>query len=850
MKMHSEKEPDWENQREKIIGLGESSIRKSYYPELQKKHAELLKKNEELEAAYEELTATDEELRIQYEEISNKEQELRESEEKYRELADSITDIFFAMDLDLRYTYWNNASEELTGIPAQDAIGKTSDEIFSDTPDILRDVEVYRDVIRTHQPRSFVIEHYLGERHRFFEINAYPSAGGIAVFIRDITGRKEAETELARVNRALRMLIDSNRALVHITDETMLMNEICRIVVNVGGYRMAWIGFAEQDEAKTVRPVAQAGFESGYLESANISWADTERGRGPVGIAIRTGQPSMARNISMDPAFALWRADAMLRGYQSMIALPLTNEDRTFGALGIYAGEADAFDTEEVEILKELGGNLAFGITALRTRITRDQVEEALKDSYAILKGVVESPRDVVIFALDRQYRYIAFNENHRRTMKRIWGVDIALGISMPEYIRNPEDCKKAVINFDRALSGESFTVYEKYGDTVLERRWYEDFYNPIMDEDDNVIGLTLFLTDISGRRQMEDALRQSEKKFRDIVEASPEIIWEIDAEGSFTYVSPKCSGTLGYEPKDLIGKTIFFLIPPEHIPTIQAAFSEHDYKKGAIFTFDVIACHREGHRITIEIRSTPVMDSSGTLTGFRGIALDVTELRRAEEALQQARSKLNLLNIVTFQDIQTAAFTMSAYQELIRKNLTDPKAKSYLKKENTSLQIIIDSLNFAKNYQEMGIHHPSWHNVHQVFLFAISHLDFLHIKRNISLDGLEIYADSLLEKVFVNLMENVLRHGIRATEVTIRYRENPDGLELIIEDNGVGIPPEEKHMIFDRGYGKNTGLGLFLVREVLSITGMTIKETGVPGKGARFEIAVPKGGYRFTDTP
>ena len=131
MKMHSEKEPDWENQREKIIGLGESSIRKSYYPELQKKHAELLKKNEELEAAYEELTATDEELRIQYEEISNKEQELRESEEKYRELADSITDIFFAMDLDLRYTYWNNASEELTGIPAQDAIGKTSDQAGS-----------------------------------------------------------------------------------------------------------------------------------------------------------------------------------------------------------------------------------------------------------------------------------------------------------------------------------------------------------------------------------------------------------------------------------------------------------------------------------------------------------------------------------------------------------------------------------------------------------------------------------------------------------------------------------------------------------------------------------------------
>jgi signal transduction histidine kinase len=120
-------------------------------------------------------------------------------------------------------------------------------------------------------------------------------------------------------------------------------------------------------------------------------------------------------------------------------------------------------------------------------------------------------------------------------------------------------------------------------------------------------------------------------------------------------------------------------------------------------------------------------------------------------------------------------------------------------------------------------------------------------MKQNLQVANLEIFADPLFEKALFNLMENTLSYGVKATEVTLRYEEKPDHLTLIIEDNGVGIFAEEKNMIFDRGYGKGSGLGLFLVREALSITGMTIRETGTPGKGTRFEIMVPKGMYRNT---
>jgi len=146
-----------------------------------------------------------------------------------------------------------------------------------------------------------------------------------------------------------------------------------------------------------------------------------------------------------------------------------------------------------------------------------------------------------------------------------------------------------------------------------------------------------------------------------------------------------------------------------------------------------------------------------------------------------------------------------------------------------------------------MGINPPQWQNVNRTFLFAISHLGPLKVTRKIALDDLEIYADPRLEKVLFNIMENVTLPSASATEFAFYYEEMPSGLLLVMEDNGKGIPEEEKEIIFSRGHGSRRGMGLFLAREILEITGITIKETGVPGKGARFEILVPKDKYRFS---
>ncbi len=187
---------------------------------------------------------------------------------------------------------------------------------------------------------------------------------------------RRAEEKLRKVNRALKVLSECNQIIVRVRDESVLLSEICKVFVDVGGYCLAWIGFAEQNEEKTVRPVAQAGYEKGYIETLNITWSDTDRGRGPTGTAIRTGKVSINRDVLSNPDYALWRLEAIKRGYQSSIALPLIDDNRTLGAINIYAPEPDAFNREEVRLLTELVNDLTYGITALRMRAEHRRAEE------------------------------------------------------------------------------------------------------------------------------------------------------------------------------------------------------------------------------------------------------------------------------------------------------------------------------------------------------------------------------------------------------------------------------------------------------------------------------------------
>jgi ABC-type amino acid transport substrate-binding protein len=222
-------------------------------------------------------------------------------------------------------------------------------------------------------------------------------------------------------------------------------------------------------------------------------------------------------------------------------------------------------------------------------------------------------------------------------------------------------------------------------------------------------------------------------------------------------------------------------------------------------------------------------------------------DLHMSEQALMQARKKLNLLNTLTFREIQNGIFSLTGYIQLAKEAGSSEKAQAYLGKGGEILRSVENSLHYTKKYQDLGISQPQWQNVNYVLINAISHLDLPRISRTVDLDDLEIYADPLLEDVFLTLMENVLIHGVGATEVNISYRQNADSITILVRDNGPGIPTAEKEKIFEWGSKGEGATGLSLAREILSITGIFISETGEPGTGARFEITVPEGGYRIS---
>ena len=196
----------------------------------------------------------------------------------------------------------------------------------------------------------------------------------------DISVREGAEDARWRFNRELRAIGSCHQTLMRAVDEQTLLDDICRIACEEAGYHMVWVGFAEQDDAKSVRPVASAGFDDGYIARAGITWADTERGRGPVGTALRTGESVCIQDYARDPLAAPWRAEALRRGYRSGIALPLKDESAiVFGTLNIYSTEPNAFTSEEIRLLKELSGDLAFGIMVLRARAERKRIDRQLE---------------------------------------------------------------------------------------------------------------------------------------------------------------------------------------------------------------------------------------------------------------------------------------------------------------------------------------------------------------------------------------------------------------------------------------------------------------------------------------
>lgn len=309
------------------------------------------------------------------------------SQQTYAAFISATPDLMFELAPDGTFLDYKPAPMGLN-LPPEQFLGRRVQDVMP--PIASQTMEALERAFATGDMQIFNYQLPLGEEMHDYEarIVARGKESAIAI-VRDITERQRTQEALQRANRAYRMLSDCNQVMVRATGEMALLNDICRIIVSRGQFSMAWVGYARDDEARTLEPVARFGKENGYLQFLQTTWADEPRGRGPSGRAVRTGKPVVVVDCETDPDFEPWREAALERGYRSVAALPLMDAGRVFGVLVVYSDEPNAFrHDEEVDLLAELANDLAYGIIALRTRVERERARQAEREQRLLAEAL------------------------------------------------------------------------------------------------------------------------------------------------------------------------------------------------------------------------------------------------------------------------------------------------------------------------------------------------------------------------------------------------------------------------------------------------------------------------------
>ncbi|WP_394698729.1 PAS domain S-box protein [uncultured Methanoregula sp.] len=356
--------------------------------------------------------------------------------------------------------------------------------------------------------------------------------------------------------------------------------------------------------------------------------------------------------------------------------------------------------------------------------------------------------------------------------------------------------------------------------------------------------------TEITERRQAEMELRQSETRYRKLYESMMDAFIRVNMMGQIQEYNHSFREMLGYSEGELARLTYQDLTPEKWHAFDRVIIETQILPRGYSSVYEKEYRKKDGTVFSVELRVSLIRDDAGQPSGMLAIVRDITERKRAEEKNQLTNRKLALMNDVTYQDIQNKVTGLRGYVELSREQVQEPEQIQIIEKESTILKSIHDLISNTKEYQQMGVDQSRWIPLERATRIQLSRISQKHdgIALVNDLHGLEIYSDPLIDRVFYNLIHNAIKHGRKLSRISFYCRETPDGIVLICEDDGTGIPYDRKSCIFDRVVGGEGKFGLFFVREFLTLSGMTIQETGTPGKGARFEITIPSAMYRFPE--
>ena len=679
--------------------------------------------------------------------------------------------------------------------------------------------------------------------------------------------RKDIETN--RLNRTLVMLNACNQVLIRAENEADLLREMCEAIIGHGGYPLAWVGLAEADGNRRVRPVAAAGNAAVYLEGIDIRWSESETGRGPTGEAIRTGAPAVCRDLRRDPAYLPWREKAHRCGLRSSIALPLASEGMSLGAFNIYSDIPDAFGGEHVALLSSLADNLAYGIRFLRARSERFRSEAAARRESAFSNALLDSLPGVIYF-YDEDRKFLRWNRDFERVT----------GYSHEEISRmSPLDFFAGA---DKALLDKKIReVFGKGGSAVeadfvsrdgARTPYYFTGRSIIFDGKPCLVGMGI---DISERKRAENALRESEETLRTILETLPVGVWVLDMDGTIREGNAAGRGIWGgakYVGIDRFGEYKGWWsdtgkrIEPQEWAAARAIRSGES-SMGEMIDIECF----DGSRKTILNSSVPILGADGAITGAVIVNQDITDLRRVQKELSElartledrvekrtaeARERAEELEAFSYSvshDLRAPlrgidGFSLALLEEYA--GSLDETGKRYLDRIRSATQrmgqLIDDLLGLSRvTRKEMNPGLMDLSAAVRSILADLKERDPERAVETVVLENVTAVGDeSLLRVALTNLLENAWKFtgGTRRARIEFGAMTGPEGTVYFIRDNGCGFDPAYAGKLFvpfqrlhtlDEFQG--TGIGLATVHRIIQRHGGKIRAEGAVDRGATF---------------
>ncbi len=451
---------------------------------------------------------------------------------------------------------------------------------------------------------------------------------------------KKITSVVSNKNRVLKILSETNQALIYSNDEKSLLDKVCFILTNYGGYQSVWIGFSEENEEKMIIPVSYAGFESGYLDSFNLTWAENERGRGPEAVSIRTGEIIIKRNIITDLDMVLWREDALKHGYQAVISLPLINKNKRLGVINIYSDKLEAFDDEEeVNTLKELSNDLTFGIVSRRILIEHKLLEEELlrvsSDRY---KALFIASRDAVMTLEPPIWKFTSGNP---ATLEMFKIKSEGEFLSHEPWTLSPEfqsdgrkSSEKAKEMIDKAMT-EGLNLFE----WTHKRLNGEEFPAEVLLSKVEIEGnkfIHAVVRDVTQRKKLEAQLREyAEEKFKVIFESTNDGMLVSDIEGNhFTIANRAICEMLGYSQEELVKLSLLDIHPKENLDYVLDQFKKQ--VRGEVkIAKDMPVLRKDKSIFYADIGASDIIIEGKKY--LLGVFRDITERKLAEESLKES---------------------------------------------------------------------------------------------------------------------------------------------------------------------------------------------------------------------